>query len=156
MTPPLHFSQASTLYSTIPLYKSVFSFVLDHSFVRTKDSPKDSIHTSEDTEDPDPSVSCTTSVPTLFYQSPQDWPGLTRANLVKFAQELMGSTLANLSNVPKLREPGPVISCNLRTHHTGTSSPGSTSQSIRLTRNLRVYSYNTLVNKSARFFLVGM
>ena len=28
----------------------------------------------------------TTSVPQLFYQSPQGWPGLTRAILVKYMQ----------------------------------------------------------------------
>jgi hypothetical protein len=70
VTPPLLFSHASTVCSMIPSYKLVFSFVLDNSFMRTKDSPKDSIHTSEDMEDPDPSVSYTTSVPMLFYQLP--------------------------------------------------------------------------------------
>ncbi len=67
VTPRLHFNHASTVCSMIPSYKLVFLFVLDDSFMRTKDSPKDLIHTSKDTEDPDLSVSYTTFVPTLFY-----------------------------------------------------------------------------------------
>jgi hypothetical protein len=74
----------------IPMHKLVFLFVLDDSFVCTKDSPKDPKDASEDMEDPDPSVSYTTSVPTLFYQSPQHWPGLSRATLVKYIQEPSG------------------------------------------------------------------
>jgi hypothetical protein len=35
---------------TIPTYNSVFLFVFDDSFVRTKDSPKDPIRKSEDTK----------------------------------------------------------------------------------------------------------
>ena len=50
MTPPLQFSHASTVYSTIPTHKLVFSFVLDDSSVRTKDILKDPIDTSEDTK----------------------------------------------------------------------------------------------------------
>jgi hypothetical protein len=49
VTPSLHFSHASTMCSMILTHKSAFSFVLDDSFVRTKDSPKDPIHTSKDT-----------------------------------------------------------------------------------------------------------
>ena len=50
MTPPLQFSQASTVCSTIPMHKSVFSIVLDDSSVRTKDILKDPIDMSEDTK----------------------------------------------------------------------------------------------------------
>ena len=42
--------------------------MIDDSFMQTKDMTKDPIDTSEDKEDPDPSVSYTTSVPTLLYQ----------------------------------------------------------------------------------------
>ncbi len=41
VTPPLHFSHASTVCLTIPTHKLVFSFVSDDFFVHTKDSPKD-------------------------------------------------------------------------------------------------------------------
>ena len=50
VTPPLQFSHASTVCSTIPTHKLVFSFVLDGSSVRTKDILKDPIDTSEDTK----------------------------------------------------------------------------------------------------------
>jgi hypothetical protein len=49
VTPFLHFNHMSAVCSTIPMYNSVFSFVSDDSFVRTKDSPKDPIRKSEDT-----------------------------------------------------------------------------------------------------------
>jgi hypothetical protein len=51
---------------------------------------------------------------------------------------------------------GQSLAAPLPPDYTGTSSQGNTSHSIQLTRNLGVCPYSTLVNKSARFFLVGM
>jgi len=74
--------------SSMCLHKSEFWFVLNNSFVCTKDPIKDLIDTLEDMMNPDSSVyRYTTSAPMLFYQYPQDWPGLTRASLVKYVQE---------------------------------------------------------------------
>ena len=90
VTPSLPFSHLSTMFSTISMHKSVFSLVLNDSFMYTKGTVEDPIDIPENTEDPDPSVSYTTSIPMLFYQSPQDWPGPTRATLVKYIQNQHG------------------------------------------------------------------
>ena len=83
----LHFNRASTVCSTIPSYNSAFSNVLDDSYVHCRIYHRIPPDLPEDTKEcPIFSVRNTTSVPTLFYQSPQDWPGLTRATLVKYVQ----------------------------------------------------------------------
>ena len=90
VTPFLLFSHVSTVCSMIPQCKLVFSFVPVNSFVRTKDPPRDTVKTTGRYDLILISYLSTTSVLTLFYQSPQAWLSLTRAILVKYIQVTQG------------------------------------------------------------------
>ena len=132
----------------IPTLKSEFSNVLDDSYVEPKDPYED------------PLAELYLSYYLHYYIILSAPPSLAGSHQVKLGK-ICTITQRAASHQPFQCTHGRdvqdgLLASPLSPCYTCPSFPGNTSQSIRLTRNRRVCPYSTLVNKSARFFLVGM